>query len=223
MSNPSGTKQATKEYSKILSIALHRLHEKFQEFSNAKRNILEDNDYTLKERQAAFERLDKELTEEGGEIVHEIMDTWKQAKAELVAPNGTVNNKELSEIMQIIINADGALSEDTLNTVLAPIENNPSAIKSVLPLINKTGIAKSFENTHAKKILQATNRLKDSMDTAESFYKDMSIEHFDQDKGYYYKDFTDHTLAISLMNKYFIDNVQLAEQAHNELMELVNA
>ena len=95
-------------------------------------------------------------------------------------------------------------------------------MKALYLYSDKTGIAKSFENTHAKKILQATNRLKDSMDTAESFYKDMSIEHFDQDKGYYYKDFMDHTLAISLMNKYFTDNVQLAEQAHNELMELVN-
>ena len=236
MPNPSGTNKTNRSYSEEIQEALHQIVKILSDSAEEKAIIYRDGmdvwitrgengkdgeyrhidgDYTLKEKERAIKRIEAAAHEQIKPHIQKYENVWKKIVSEYVIPkNGTANNKDLLTAMQLVLTSAGAMTQETLLNALKPIELDYTAIQTIYPLIEKTGLLHAFNGLRAHNILITGNRLKENMKEAQRLYDDI---------GSSYASYEEAPLKAPVMNNMLVESIKQAEQAYTELQELVSA
>ena len=115
--------------------------------------------------------------------------------------------------MNLLLAADGVLDIEGLENIINVIDNDSVALRTVFPIIQKTGLGRLFEDTKAGRILQKESELKEIINSVKDYYKSF-VETVALTKR------EDTQLKRVTCIHYLIDNLKTAETTFDELRKL---
>ena len=213
MTIPAGTGASTLTYADRIENLIKSLTAQMREYHERKKEIKDDPDYTIKERQAALDNLTKNYRKPTQQAANEIEELWDKIKKEYKVPGaGSVSQETTVNTLTLFLNSDaGMMNAEIFDNIIKQIENDYLAVSTVYNVIDKQGLAEYFRDTKANSVLQGAVKLKETLKAADSVYKDL---------GFHYNNMEQNSMSVSISTRMFIDLVRRAENIYFNLREL---
>ena len=211
---PAGATPSKRRISEDLFDELSAINRKLEERRDAYHEIESDPDYTIKERENAIKAVTERINDSMSPHADKADKLMKRAIDEYQTPNkGTASREDILTTMNLLLAADGVLDIEGLENIINVIDNDSVALRTVFPIIQKTGLGRLFEDTKAGRILQKESELKEIINSVKDYYKSF-VETVALTKR------EDTQLKRVTCIHYLIDNLKTAETTFDELRKL---
>ena len=208
MGIPAGAVKSTYGESKYITDALSSIFSILEDHKTQQVNIDNDDEYTIKERKAAHERLKIQTLNRIEPQTRLIEQHWNNLLKDYKVPSTAASKSDIVTVMDLILKSEGWLTRDTLSAALEPVKNDPVALRTIHPVIQRTGLSEAFGGSYAANILFSCNKFEEA--------KKVAIQSYNALPSVYKYD-SENSMKVALANQVFTDSLKALDNAYAEM------